>query len=45
MFLLKVCVLRTNFIKFYNFLLVFGVCISSNAADYKPQQLDEEKSI
>ncbi|CAI3131399.1 hypothetical protein MWMV17_MWMV17_01621 [Acinetobacter calcoaceticus] len=43
MFLLKVCVLRTNFIKFYNFLLVFGVCISSNAADYKPQQLDEKK--
>jgi len=33
---------RTSFIKFYNFLLVSSVCISSNAADYKQQQLDEK---
>lgn len=25
------------------FLLLFNVCISSNAADYKPQRLDEKK--
>ncbi|HFF5107899.1 TPA: lysozyme inhibitor LprI family protein, partial [Acinetobacter baumannii] len=34
--------MRTSFIKFYNFLLVSSICISSNAADYKPQQLDEK---
>ncbi|MDA3559070.1 DUF1311 domain-containing protein [Acinetobacter sp. AOR15_HL] len=34
--------MRTSFIKFYNFLLVFNVCISSNAADYKPQELDDK---
>jgi len=33
---------RTSFIKFYNFLLVTSVCIFSNAADYKQQQLDEK---
>jgi uncharacterized protein YecT (DUF1311 family) len=33
---------RTSFIKFYNFLLVSSVCIFSNAADYKPQRLDEK---
>ena len=35
--------MRTSFIKFYNFLLVTSVCIFSNAADYKPQRLDEKK--
>lgn len=34
--------MRTSFIKFYNFLLVTSVCIFSNAADYKQQQLDEK---
>lgn len=34
--------MRTSFIKFYNFLLVSSVCISSNATDYKPQRLDEK---
>ncbi|MDX8163864.1 lysozyme inhibitor LprI family protein [Acinetobacter sp. 22301] len=34
--------MRTIFIKFYNFLLVFSVCISSNAEDYKPQRLNEK---
>ncbi|EME4727898.1 DUF1311 domain-containing protein, partial [Acinetobacter baumannii] len=34
--------MRTSFIKFYNFLLVSSVCIFSNAADYKPQRLDEK---
>ncbi|MCZ3089608.1 DUF1311 domain-containing protein [Acinetobacter baumannii] len=34
--------MRTSFIKFYNFLLVSSIGISSNAADYKPQQLDEK---
>ncbi|MGE9757565.1 lysozyme inhibitor LprI family protein [Acinetobacter baumannii] len=34
--------MRTSFIKFYNFLLVSSVCISSNAADYKQQLLDEK---
>lgn len=34
--------MRTSFIKFYNFLLVTSVCIFSNAAEYKPQRLDEK---
>lgn len=34
--------MRTSFIKFYNFLLVFSVCITSNAADYKSQPLDDK---
>lgn len=34
--------MKTSFIKFYNFLFVFSVCISSNAADYKLQRLDEK---
>ncbi|TLT29193.1 DUF1311 domain-containing protein, partial [Acinetobacter baumannii] len=27
--------MRTSFIKFHNFLLIFSVCITSNATDYK----------
>lgn len=35
-------IVRTSFIKFHNFLLVFSVCITSNATDYKPEKLDEK---
>ncbi|EPP2534044.1 lysozyme inhibitor LprI family protein, partial [Acinetobacter baumannii] len=34
--------MRTSFIKFHNFLLIFSVCITSNATDYKLEQLDEK---
>lgn len=44
-FLLKVHIVRNSFTKFSNVLLVSSLSIYSNAADYKPQRLDEKKYI
>ena len=41
-FLLKVYIVRNSFTKFSNILLVSSLSIYSNAADYKPQRLDEK---
>lgn len=34
--------MKTGLTKIYNIVLIFSVCISSNAADYKLQRLDEK---
>lgn len=41
----KVSIVKTDLTKVYNIVLIFSVCIYSNAADYKPQRLDEKKYI
>ncbi|MFW1843062.1 lysozyme inhibitor LprI family protein [Acinetobacter pittii] len=38
----KVNIVKTGLTKVYNIVLIFSVCICSNAADYKPQRLDEK---